>query len=60
MLHYATKLTLEPGSMVEADILALRRAGLSDAQIHDVVQVTALYNYYNRLADGLGIAIDSH
>ena len=44
--------------MVENDVIALRQAGLDDAAIHDVAQVTALFNYYNRLADGLGIAID--
>lgn len=52
------KLTDDPGAMVEADVLALRAAGLDDVAIHDVAQVTALFNYYNRLADGLGIAID--
>ena len=52
------KLTHRPGAMVEADIVALRAVGLSDMAIHDVAQVTALFNYYNRLADGLGIAID--
>ena len=29
--------------------------GLTDPAIHDVVQVTALFNYYDRLADGMGI-----
>lgn len=58
MLSYAMKLTANPGGMCEADIEALRGAGLSDTAIHDLAQVTALFNYYNRLADGLGIAID--
>lgn len=44
--------------MVEDDVIALRHAGLDDVAIHDVAQVTALFNYYNRIADGLGIAID--
>lgn len=52
------KLTLEPGNMVEADVEALRAAGFTDTGIHDIAQVTALFNFYNRLADGLGIAID--
>lgn len=52
------KLTLEPGNMVEADVEALRAAGFCDTGIHDIAQVTALFNFYNRLADGLGIAID--
>lgn len=58
MLEYAMKLTLEPGGMREADVEALRAAGFSDTAIHDIAQVTALFNFYNRLADGLGIAID--
>jgi uncharacterized peroxidase-related enzyme len=58
ILAYAMKLTHEPGAMVEDDIIALREAGLDDVAIHDVAQVTALFNYYNRLADGLGIALD--
>ena len=41
--------------MAAADVDRLRRLGLDDGAIHDVVQVTALFNYYNRLADGLGI-----
>ncbi len=58
MLEYAVKLTLEPGGMCEADVLTLRAAGFSDTGIHDIVQVTALFNLYNRIADGLGIGID--
>lgn len=58
MLEYAMKLTHEPGNMVEADVIALREAGLDDTAIHDLAQVVAMFNYYNRLADGLGIAID--
>lgn len=41
--------------MSGADVQGLRELGLDDAAIHDVVQVTALFNYYDRLADGLGI-----
>jgi uncharacterized peroxidase-related enzyme len=55
MLCFAVKLTRTPAAMTEADVAALRAHGLSDEAIHDVVQITALFNYYNRLADGLGI-----
>jgi uncharacterized peroxidase-related enzyme len=58
MLEYAIKLTKEPGNMSEADVEALRAAGFSDTGIHDIAQVTGLFNFYNRLADGIGIAID--
>ncbi len=55
MLDYAMKLTRAPSAMQAEDVAALRAAGLGDAAIHDVVQIAALFNYYNRLADGLGI-----
>ncbi len=55
MLEFARKLTQSPSKMSAADIEGLRDLGLSDGAIHDVVQVTALFGYYNRLAEGLGI-----
>jgi uncharacterized peroxidase-related enzyme len=58
MLAYAVKLTLSPASMGEGDVEALRLAGFSDTGIHDIVQVVGLFNYYNRIADGLGIAVE--
>ena len=55
MLDFAAKLTREPASVRAADLEALRRHGFDDPAIHDIVQVAALFGYYNRLADGLGI-----
>jgi len=55
MLDYAVKLTRTPASMQPGDVETLREAGFDDTAIHDVAQITALFNYYNRVADGLGI-----
>ena len=55
MLDFAIKLTHQPAGMTQADVATLRAQGFNDTAIHDIVQVTALFNYYNRLADGLGI-----
>lgn len=55
MLDFAAKLTRTPAEMKEADVQRLRAAGFDDGQVHDVAQVTALFAYYNRMADGLGI-----
>ncbi|HEV8630142.1 MAG TPA: peroxidase [Thermoanaerobaculia bacterium] len=55
MLDFAIRLTRQPAAMRADDLAPLRAAGLDDAAIHEVVQVVALFNYYNRLADGLGI-----
>jgi uncharacterized peroxidase-related enzyme len=59
MLAYTEKLTLRPWEMVEGDIAHLRSAGFSDAAILDINQVTAYYAYVNRLADGLGVSLES-
>lgn len=58
MLGYVEKLTLRPWDMIEADVVALRQAGFSDAAILDINQVTAYYAYVNRLADGLGVKLE--
>ena len=59
MLAYVEKLTLRPWDMIEADVVALRETGFSDAAILDINQVTAYYAYVNRLADGLGVELES-
>jgi len=55
LLRYARKLTLDPQHMVEADVLALRDAGASDGEIFETNQVSAYFNYSNRLLNGLGV-----
>jgi uncharacterized peroxidase-related enzyme len=55
MLTYAHKLTIDPANVRRADVDALRAAGLDDHVISHLAQVVALFNYYNRIADGLGI-----
>jgi len=55
MLDFAVRLTKEQRTITDADVETLRRHGFGDVAIHDIVQVTALFNYYTRLADGLGI-----
>lgn len=55
MLDFAVKLSRSSRSMTREDVAALRAAGFSDTAIHDVVQITGFFAYYNRLADGLGI-----
>tara|TARA_B100000029_G_scaffold382186_1_gene377415 strand:+ start:169 stop:435 length:267 start_codon:yes stop_codon:yes gene_type:complete len=58
LVRFAKKLTREPGAMSEADLDELRAQGLGDRAILDAVQVVALFNYYNRVADGLGVSVD--
>ena len=53
------KLTREPTEMQESDVQRLRDLGLTDEEILSVVGITCLFNFMNRLADGLGVDIDA-
>jgi uncharacterized peroxidase-related enzyme len=55
LLHYARKLTAEPGRMERSDWDAMKAAGCEDGEILEVNQVTAYFNYSNRLLNGLGV-----
>ena len=44
-----------PDVLDEWGVAYFRDQGFDDRAIHDAVQVVALFNYYNRLADGLGV-----
>ncbi len=54
------KLTHEPHAMEQADVAALRAAGLGDGEILDACQVAAYYAYVNRMADGLGVELEEY
>ncbi|MCA1603253.1 MAG: peroxidase [Acidobacteria bacterium] len=59
LVTYALKLTQFPHSVAEEDIDTLRRAGLSDAAIHDAAAVAAYFNFVNRMASGLGVGLET-
>ena len=43
--------------MAESDIEHLRSLGLTDEQVLSTVAITCVFNFMNRLADGLGVEI---
>jgi len=53
-LAYAVKLTREPERMTQADVERLRDVGWSDEDVMDIAEVTAMFNFSNRMASGLG------
>ena len=59
MLGYAVKLSLEPWNVGKADVQELRDAGISNTGILDIAHVTGYYAYVNRLADGLGVELET-
>jgi uncharacterized peroxidase-related enzyme len=56
LLDYAVKLTRDPARARPGDLDRLRAHGFSDAAIHRLVHIVGFFNYYNRLASGLGVA----
>ncbi|MCZ6842331.1 MAG: peroxidase [SAR324 cluster bacterium] len=54
MLEYAIKLNGRPGEVGEQDLEPLRAAGFDDIGIMDIVMVVSLFNFMNRVSDGLG------
>ena len=59
MLRYADKLTRTPGAMEAADADALRTAGFTDEDVLAIAMVVSYYAFANRIADGLGLAIEA-
>jgi uncharacterized peroxidase-related enzyme len=55
ILDYADKLTRMPGAMRREDLDPLREQGLGDAEILDVVEITAFFNFVNRIANALHV-----
>jgi uncharacterized peroxidase-related enzyme len=55
MLDYAVKLTRSSAEVADEDLEILRSHGFSDADIFDITQVAAFFNYSNRVASALGM-----
>lgn len=56
---FAERLTDDPSAIADSDVAALRAAGFDDRAIHDAVQIIAYFNYINRVADALGVELES-
>jgi uncharacterized peroxidase-related enzyme len=59
LLLYADRLTLQPASVSAADITRLRDTGLDDRAIHDACAIVSYFAFVNRIADGLGVELES-
>jgi AhpD family alkylhydroperoxidase len=53
ILRHARKLTLSPARVTEADAAAVYEVGWGDDALYSTVLVTALFNFYNRLGEGV-------
>ena len=52
------KVTKEPWSCRQEDVQKLRNAGWKEEDILDGVQIMALFNYFTRMADALGVELN--
>ena len=59
LVHYGDKLTMAPASVSADDLEPLRQAGLDDRAIHDACAIVAYFAFVNRIADGLGVEVDT-
>jgi len=59
MLEFVGKITLQQKDLREADVQKMRQAGFDDLQILEVVQLAAWFNYITRVADALGVEVES-
>lgn len=55
LLHYVGKLTRSPASVAARDREAVFAAGWSERALHDAVATCALFNFMNRLVEGMGV-----
>jgi uncharacterized peroxidase-related enzyme len=55
ILDFVRKLTQAPATMTKADADAVYAAGWNERALHDAVNVSALFNFMNRLIDGHGL-----
>ncbi len=56
LLKFALKLTHESYRNSSEDVQSLRDAGWTDPQIAEAVYITALFAFFNRVANGFGLA----
>jgi len=59
MLLYSLKLTIQPASMDASDVRQLREVGFDDRAIHDICAIVSYFAFVNRIADGLGVELES-
>ncbi len=59
LLEYAERLTRQPSSISAEHIQSLRNAGWDDRGIHDLCAIVSYFAFANRIANGLGIEVES-
>ncbi len=58
LLHLSEKITRESYKIHEETMQELRKQGCSDEELFETVAVTSLFNFMDRMADGLGAPVE--
>lgn len=58
ILRYVAKLKTLPPRLTDADAKAVYDAGWSERALYDAVQISALFNFMNRIIEGAGVTFD--
>ena len=58
LLDYVKVLTLTPADVKDGDVERLRGVGWTDDQIFEASFITALFAFFNRMADAYGLGFD--
>ncbi len=55
ILDFAVRLTKTPLECLESDLDGLHRAGLTQHEVWDVIEIAAMYNFTNRMSQAIGM-----
>lgn len=55
ILDFAVRLTKTPLECLESDLEHLRRLGLTEYEVWDVIEIAAMYNFTNRMSQATGM-----
>jgi uncharacterized peroxidase-related enzyme len=58
LVRYAERLTREPRGFPASALEPLRAVGLADEEILSLTEITAYFNFVNRMAEGLGVELE--
>jgi uncharacterized peroxidase-related enzyme len=59
IVEFARKVAIDAAAVTADDVACLRRVGVSDAEVFDIVAVAAARSFFAKLLDGLGVQADS-
>ncbi|MCH8304319.1 MAG: peroxidase [Candidatus Marinimicrobia bacterium] len=60
IVEYSLKITKTPSKMTKVDVDTLKKVGITDEAILNIVMVNGYFAFVNRMADGLGVELEEY